>query len=115
MITMDKNVNSMKLTHLLPNFSLDLRDPLIYLYFKRINNLSRCTHRKKIIPLPYVNSKLGVLSCASDFCFLLDSVPFLMSYMNNHADKGWLKLDDISSTSMRFTSSNFLFVISMMK
>ena len=46
MIKMDKNVNSMKLTHLLPMFSLDLRNPLlyIYLYFKKINNLSRCTH-----------------------------------------------------------------------
>ena len=45
MTTIDENMNWMKLTHVLSKKSLNLMAPLLYIYlcFKIINNLSKCT------------------------------------------------------------------------
>ena len=46
MTIMDENLNWMKLPHLFPNFSLNVRAPLLYTYayFIKLDSLFRCTH-----------------------------------------------------------------------
>ena len=52
MTTMNENINWMKLTHLLSNFCLTLRPPLyIYMNFKFLNTIFKCTHYKKNLDL----------------------------------------------------------------